>query len=193
MVRDDAGGDGSVTALLIVRAEGPGDAEAIAAVHREAFDDEAEARLVDALRAGGRFGADMSLVAATAAGEIVGHVVFSWAALTVAGRSIRTVALAPLGVRPGVQRRGVGTGLVREGLRRLRQLGVEAVVVLGDPAYYRRFGFRAALAAGLASPYAGPHLQALVLVSGALVDGCEGTLAHAPEFAALTAPEPASP
>jgi len=57
--------------------------------------------------------------------------------------------------------------------------------VLGDPAYYARFGFSQALAAPLASPYAGPHLQALALVPGTLSSARRGRIIYPPPFDAL--------
>ena len=84
----------------------------------------------------------------------VGHVLLSRMTAPV-----RALALAPLAVATDWQRRGIGTALVEAALERARAAGSQAVFVLGDPAYYRRFGFRADLAAGFASPYAGPHLM----------------------------------
>lgn len=72
-------------------------------------------------------------------------------------------ALAPLAVAPDQQRRGVGTALIAAGLARAEAEGVGFVNVLGDPAYYARFGFRADLAEGLAVPWAGSHFMGLCL------------------------------
>lgn len=91
-------------------------------------------------------------------------------------------ALAPVSVAAAERRRGIGDRLIRAGLRRLGDDGVRAVIVLGDPAYYGRFGFRAELAAGFASPYAGPHLMALAL-RGDLPRA--GEIVHAAAFARL--------
>ncbi|MBA2894099.1 GNAT family N-acetyltransferase [Nonomuraea soli] len=108
------------------------DREAVWQVEAEAFERPDEADLLARLDPDKAF----SLVA-TVDGEIVGHVLFTW--LPVGEH--RALALAPLAVRPGVQGKGVGGELVRQGLARARALGAPAVVVLGDPAYYGRFGF----------------------------------------------------
>lgn len=80
----------------------------------------------------------LSLVAVDG-GDLVGHVAFTRCG--VGGRSERVDMLAPLAVAPARRREGIGGALVREGLRRLTAAGGAAVLVLGDPAYYRRFGF----------------------------------------------------
>lgn len=134
----------------------PRDAAAIRSVLEEAFAGAAEARLVEALRADG----DLVTALVAGADDIVGYVAFSRLAVD---DGTRAAALAPLAVSPAHQRRGVGAALVRAGLARLRSCGEELVLVLGDPAYYRRFGFTVAVARDLATPYDGPHLMALGL------------------------------
>lgn len=79
-----------------------------------------------------------SLVA-TVDNQVVGHVAFT--ACAVEGSDVNASLLAPLAVMPQWQRQGVGSALVNAGLRRLRDEGVVAVFVLGDPAYYSRLGF----------------------------------------------------
>ena len=117
---------------MVIRVEEAEDVPAIRTVHQAALRDQ-EARLVDLLRAGSGYGP--SLVAEVG-GEVVGHVLFSEADL-IEGDARRTVlTLAPLSVLPEHQGRGIGSALAREGLGRVRL----PVTVLGDPAYYARFG-----------------------------------------------------
>ena len=153
---------------LQVRAERDADIAAIRTVNREAFGGEAEGELVDALRANGD--AAVSLVAETDAG-VVGHILFSHLPIRAPGTEVAAVALAPMSVLPRWQRRGVGSALVRTGLERCRNAGVEAVVVLGHPTYYPRFGFSAHLAEQLQAPFSGSTFMALELVPGALREG----------------------
>ncbi len=171
---------------LIVRSEGAPDHAAIRRVHDAAFGREAEGRLVDALRAAGCFSPDMSLVGVAAGSEIVAHVLHSTVDLEVDGVAVPAAALAPVAVLPAFQRRGVGTQLVREGLHRVRLLGYRAVVVVGDPAYYGRFGFSPDLAAPIASPYAGPYHQAIELEENALSSARAGRVVYPPAFAAVS-------
>ena len=163
---------------MVIRDEGPADAPAVRALVEAAFGRPLEADLIDRLRADGD--AAISLVADDG-GEVVGHVLFSGMAAP-----FRALALAPVSVAPHRQRSGVGTRLIRAGLDRARAGGWRGVFVLGDPAYYRRFGFDPALALGFASPYAGPHLMALALGGGDL-PATGGRIDHAPAFAALAA------
>lgn len=100
------------------------------------------------------------------AGEITGHLVFSrlWA-----DSNNLYAALGPLAVRPDVQRAGTGDRLTRVGLETAKEFGAHAVVVLGHPAYYPRFGFTAQAAQNLSSPYSGlAAFMALEIEPGAL-------------------------
>lgn len=124
-----------------IRLERPEDAATIHALTDAAFNgipfsDGTEAAIIDALRAAGAL--TLSLVA-TEGGEILGHVAFS--PVTINGQAGDWYGLGPVSVWPAHQRKGVGQALIREGLRRLRDLGAGGCVLLGDPAYYRRFGF----------------------------------------------------
>lgn len=124
-----------------IRPERPEDATTIRALSDAAFkgmpfSDETEAAVIDALRAAGAL--TLSLVA-TKGDEILGHVVFS--PVTINGEAGDWYGLGPVSVWPDHQRAGVGQALIREGLRRLQSLGAGGCVLLGNPAYYRRFGF----------------------------------------------------
>jgi len=160
-----------------------GHAAEIAKVVRTAFaqrygSGDGEVGLIEALRADGDVLVEM---AALEKDEIVGHVLFS--RMTADPPASQIAALAPVAVRIDRQNQGIGDVLIRAGLAACREKGIDAVIVLGDPPYYRRFGFDPALAAHLASPYAGPHLQALEFRAGALRD--VRTVAHAPAFARM--------
>ncbi|WP_446326659.1 GNAT family N-acetyltransferase [Burkholderia pseudomallei] len=126
---------------VTLRGERAGDAAALARVIVAAFADEPqggqfERRIVDALRVDGRL--SVSLVAVRD-GRLVGHVAFSPVAIGAGGEGWH--GLAPLAVWPGCQRQGIGAALVRAGLDALRRAGARGCVVLGEPAYYARFGF----------------------------------------------------
>lgn len=119
-----------------IRAEEPADQIAVRAVEEAAFEAPGEADLVDALR--GEPGV-ISLVAELA-GEIVGHLLLS--PVRVEGpRTSQALALGPMAVLPGHQNRGIGSALVRASLEQARASGAPAVIVLGHPDYYPRFGF----------------------------------------------------
>jgi putative acetyltransferase len=155
----------------IVRLERPDDADQICAVHRQAFGQDAEGQLVDALRRDGDH--RVSLVAEVDAGgrrTLIGHVLFGRLDIVEAATTGLTpsLALAPVAVLPEWQRKGIGSRLIRRGLETCREAGFRSVVVLGSAQYYGRFGFRPELAARFECVYAGEHLMALELVPGGL-------------------------
>ena len=128
---------------MVIRPERPADREAISALITEAFlrtEHSAgnEAKIVEELREAGCL--TLSLVAIED-NQIVGHVAFS--AVTVDGRSCGWFGLGPVASAPSRQRQGIGSALVEAGLHILRSQGARGCVVLGEPAYYGRFGFTA--------------------------------------------------
>jgi len=145
--------------MLSIRAANPRDRDAIRKVEEQAFGQSAEAGLVDALVAAGD--AVVELVAEDE-GQIVGHILFSRVFVNDGARKFSAVALAPLAVEPSFHRSGIGGALVREGHVRLKEAGERLSVVLGDPAYYGRFGYTHARAAGFESEYQCDALQAVV-------------------------------
>jgi putative acetyltransferase len=166
---------------VLIRAEQPGDEAGIRAIHTASFPTPAEARLVGLLRASGRL--HVSLVAEI--GDVmIGHVAFS--PVTVAS-GIAGAGLAPIAVTGPYRRQGIGAALVRQGLDACRVANFGWVVVLGEPAYYARFGFRLASEFGLSDEYrGGSAFQAMELIDGALPAGA-GLVRYAHEFAALGA------
>src|SRR5947209_5294987 len=116
------------TVNVEVRVETPEDLEAVREVNRQAFGKEDEARLVDALRDGGY--ARLSLVAEKG-GRVVGHILFSDLPIITQAGTLHALALAPMAVLPSRQYQGIGSRLVREGLRACAEAGYRIVVVLG--------------------------------------------------------------
>jgi putative acetyltransferase len=127
---------------------------------KSAFGQADEADLVHALEADGDL---LAALVAEVDGVAVGAIAFSRVWLEHEGERVPAAALAPLGVTPAFQRRGVGAQLMREGLQRMQDQGERVILVLGDPGYYRRFGFSVALAEKVEAPWSGPHFQALTL------------------------------
>ncbi|KVN06555.1 GCN5 family acetyltransferase [Burkholderia diffusa] len=130
--------------IVTLRDERASDVDAIGRVIVAAFASDPqhgqlERRIVDTLRAEGML--SVSLVAERDE-RVIGHVAFS--PVSIGGEpagSQQWYGLAPLAVLPECQRQSIGAGLVRTGLDALRRLGARGCVVLGDPAYYARFGF----------------------------------------------------
>jgi len=129
------------------------------------------------------YNARVSLVAEEG-GRVVGHVLFSDLAIVTKGGTIEALSLAPLAVVPERQRRGIGSMLVRGGLRVCEESGHRIVVVLGHPEFYPRFGFSAKMAERLSSPYSGPAFMAAELVPSVL-RGVTGEVVYPPPFGEL--------
>ena len=166
--------------MTIIREERQDDAERIRAVNLAAFDTTVEADLVDALRE--RATPLISLVAEDD-GKIIGHILFS--PVTLANNpTLALMGLAPMAVLPPRQRQRIGSRLVREGLERCRDLGAAAVVVLGHPEYYPRFGFSSAARLSLSTEYDVPDDAFMIreLRAGAL-SGLSGLIRYHPVFA----------
>jgi putative acetyltransferase len=171
-----------------VRAEKLEDIEAIHRVNVAAFGRESEADLVDQLRG---VASTLSFVAVESE-QIVGHIFFSPVVILQSGRSaiageyaddLLILGLAPVAVLSDYQRQGIGSWLIRHGLKECARLGVKAVVVLGSPDYYPRFGFIPAKVKGLGCKYLVPDeaFMVLELESGAL-EGCAGVVEYRSEF-----------
>lgn len=172
--------------MITIRAELTEDRTAVRRVNEGAFGRTTEADLVDALRAAA---APLLSLVAEEDGEVVGHLLFSPVTVETACPSDAVPALllglAPVAVLPEWQNRGVGSQLVREGLQACRKLGATAVVVLGHPEYYPRFGFVPASRFGLTCEYPVPDdvFMAQELVPGALTE--PGLVRYHPAFAAV--------
>lgn len=158
---------------MLIRDEEERDRAAVRDIVAAEFDTGAEADLVDALR--DQAEPIVSLVAEED-GAVVGHALFTPVTLD-GDPDAKLMGLAPLAVSPAHQGKGLGSALVREGFERCKALGFGAVVVLGHPEYYTRFGFSPAAPRGLRSEYAVPDdaFMALELEPGALA-GRSGTV-----------------
>lgn len=184
---------------MIIRAEKVDERAAIRHVNERAFERAGEADLVDALRRE----ADpfVSLVAADG-GRVVGHICFSPVEIEAAdavqveahsedagaksAAAGTVLGLAPMAVTPERQRQGIGSMLVEKGLTACRERGTAAVVVLGHPDYYSKFGFVPAAKYGLRCEYDVPSeaFMAVELTPGVLA-GNGGIVRYHPAFGRL--------
>jgi putative acetyltransferase len=164
-----------------IRRAAPADWAGIRNAHLHAFQSQLEADLVEKLEADGD--ACVSIVAEDC-GMIVGHVLLSRMTVDADGESLRAMGLGPVAVIPARQNQGIGIALVEAAVEAARESGEHMLFVLGEPAYYGRFGFRIDRARPFASPYAGPHFQALALVE--LPPVKSGSASYADAFAGLS-------
>jgi putative acetyltransferase len=170
-----------------IRSEIPEDIPDIFEVNLQAFGQDSEARLVDALRDNGDFIGALSLVAVH--GErIIGHILFPPIAIASEQGAVAALALAPLAVHQDYQCQGIGAALIEEGLKECQRLGHRIVIVVGHPKYYPQFGFTIAREFGIAAPFSCPDeaFMAIALVPGAL-NGISGTVLYPPAFEAVGA------
>lgn len=144
---------------VMIHERNPDDINAVRALLEQSFPSDAEAQLVDALRRSGNL--SISLVAELAGG-IIGMAAFS--PVLVKGKTEAAgPGLAPVAVAPQFQKTGIGSRLIREGVCKARAKGYPFIVVLGEPHYYRRFGFEMAAAYSLQSPYPAEYFMVLFL------------------------------
>ncbi len=161
-IRHDAAGDEAAIRALTA-----------AAFHNMPHSDGSEAEIVDRLRASGALA--LSLVAENSDLAIVGHIAFS--RVTISDGSADWYGLGPVSVIPTVQRTGIGTRLIEAGIADLQRRDARGIVLLGDPDYYRRFGFEHDPALRYPGPPA-QYFQRRVLTG----DPPSGTVSYAPAF-----------
>ena len=166
--------------MPIIRPETPADFAAIRYINQEAFGQAAEADLIERLRVRGQL--VLSLVA-EADGQLVGHIAFSPVGVEVNPATVAVAGLAPMAVLPAHQRGGVGSLLVKTALAQCHVLGYDAIVVLGHPDYYPRFGFVPASRFGLRCEFEVPDevFMAQELRPNALAE-CAGLVRYQSEF-----------
>lgn len=164
---------------MLIRPEEEKDIPAVYSVNAAAFGTSVEADLVDALRRRAR---PLISLVAEHSNAILGHIMFSPVSLT-GHPDLKLMGLAPMAVAPAHQRQGIGSALVRAGLERCKQSGFGAVVVLGHPEYYPRFGFLPSARFGIGCEYKVPEdvFMVLELQSGYL-SGVSGTIHYHPAF-----------
>lgn len=146
---------------IIIRNEQKGDQDQIHKVNELAFGQAEEANIVDVLRETCPEG--ISLVAEVN-NEIVGHILFTPAVIGSETDLIKGMGLAPMSVLPDYQNQGIGSQLVKEGLKIVKENGTAFVIVLGHPNYYPRFGFEKASKYYIKSEYKGIPDEAFMII-----------------------------
>lgn len=147
--------------MAIIRPELKDDYASIFAVHESAFKRTIEAELVNRLRTTNYYHSELSLVAEEDS-EVVGHILFTRVVIKDSNKTYPALALAPVGIKEAFQRKGIGSLLVEEGLKKAKYLGHKAVIALGDPKYYARFGFEQASTYEITPPASFPEEAFLI-------------------------------
>lgn len=163
-----------------IRPEEPSDALMVREVNEAAFGSSLEADIVEKLRENP---APLVSLVAEVDGELVGHIMFSPVTVK-GGHGAHLMGLGPMAVLPGRQRKGIGCELVRQGLSHCRNRGCDAVVVLGHPDYYPRFGFLPASRFGITSVYDVPdEVFMLIELRPGSLQGTSGQVIYSDAFA----------
>lgn len=167
---------------IVVRQESPTDYPEVYSLNIAAFKQRKEAKLVDHLRSSKSFIPELSLVACVN-DKIVGYILFTKINIVGNGNSAESLALAPISVLPELQRKGVGSILIKEGLNLAKKLGYKSVIVLGHEEYYPRFGFSPTNKWGIKPPFNIPEkfFLGLELEDNAFAD-MSGTVVYSREF-----------
>lgn len=164
---------------MIVRAENEDDFADVQSIHLSAFPEEGESRLVRGLRQNAQ---PVISMVAEIDGQLVGHILFSPVTLD-SKPSLQLMGLAPMAVAPSHQRQGIGSALVEAGLAQCRQNRHGAVVVLGHPKYYPKFGFVPSINFGIKSEYDVPAEAFMIVeLQKEYLADCGGTISYHEEF-----------
>lgn len=169
---------------ITIRLETPGDEPGVRRVNEAAFPGPEEADIVDEIRRLAPAGWQ-SIVALDGTGDIVGHLLLSPCPLEDDAGAIvgEVLALGPVAVLPPVQFRGVGSALIHAALSLAMARGVPAVVLLGYPSYYPRFGFVSARSVGFEPPaQAWPDAAWMARILPAWTEGLTGTVRYPKAF-----------
>lgn len=167
-----------------IRPELVEDVIAISEVNTLAFGGQNESRLVEAIRVSEFFVPKLSLVAVS--NEVIGHILFSIISIDTQNGTVPTLGLAPMAVKPEYQNQGVGSTLVREGLKKCADLGFEHVVVLGHPNFYPKFEFVTAKSKGIEPPFPVPDEVFMVYeIQDGSLKGINGKVKYPPAFDAV--------
>lgn len=165
---------------MLIRNETSADHFRVAEINRVAFGGEHEVELLNHLREPKLLIA--SLVAVDAQDHILGHILFSRVLIHTRAGDVPVASLAPMAVVPEMQRRGIGSALVRHGIKACRRAGESAIIVVGRPEFYPDLGFSHEVVRHLESPFAGEAFMGLDLVPGAL-SAIKGEVVYPAAFA----------
>ncbi len=167
--------------MVHIRKEFTEDYESVYSVNMRAFGQDTEAKLVNRLRE-----ADALLLSLVALidEQVVGHIAFSPVTITDEDREVEAIGLAPMAVIPEYQKKGIGSKLIEEGCKVLKEEGYYRVVVLGYAEYYSQFGFITAKKYGIRWEHECPDEAFMIksLREGAF-NGISGIVKFRPEFA----------
>ncbi len=167
--------------MVEIRLEQPKDLDEIRSLNNKAFGQPEEGRIVEKLR---KSCIGILSLVAISNNKIVGHIMFSPVTIETQEGGIEGMGLAPMAVLPELQNQGIGSNLVKEGLRIIRNTSCPFVIVLGHEKYYPRFGFQRASKYGLKSQWEGIPDEAFmaIIFDDSVMKGVSGIVRYRDEF-----------
>ena len=127
--------------MIKVREEIVEDYRAVREINDNAFGQPEEGRIVDKIR---KACEEIISLVAVEGEKVVGHIFFSPAEINHKGKTIKGMGLAPMAVHTEYQNKGIGTLLVNEGIKKVKEIECPFIILLGHEKYYPRFGFETA-------------------------------------------------
>jgi len=167
--------------MIKIREERAEDHEVVREIIDKAFGQPEEGRIVDKIRESCE--ETISLVAVEGE-KVVGHIFFSPALIKHNGKTIKGMGLAPMAVHPDYQNKGIGSLLVKDGIKRVRHTGCPFIIVLGHDKYYPRFGFEKASMYGIKPQWDGVPAEAfmVMILDKEKMAGVSGMATYRKEF-----------
>ena len=167
--------------VIKIRVERVEDYEAVRKINDKAFGQVEEGRIVDKIREACE---EIISLVAVEDEKVVGHIFFSPAVIINKGETIKGMGLAPMAVHPDYQNKGIGSLLVKEGIKRVKETGCPFIIVLGHDKYYPRFGFETASKYGIYPQWEGVPDEAfmVMILDKVTMSGVSGVATYRKEF-----------
>lgn len=167
--------------MLEIRKEMPKDYDSVRIINDLAFKQSKEGDIVDKLRENCK---DILSLVAVLEGKVVGHILFSPAQIKYRGKVRTGMGLAPMAVLPEFQNQGVGSGLIKEGIRQIKETDCPFIIVLGHEDYYPKFGFERASIYGLKSQWKSvpDEVFMVMIINKSVMSGITGIVEYRSEF-----------
>ncbi|MFC2094365.1 GNAT family N-acetyltransferase [Bacteroidota bacterium] len=167
--------------MVKIREERIEDFEAVREINNNAFGQPEEGRIVDKIREACE---EIISLVAVEGEKVLGHIFFSPAVINYNGKKIKGMGLAPMAVHPDYQNKGIGTLLVNEGIKKVKETGCLFIIVLGHDKYYPRFGFETASIYGIKPQWKGVPDEAfmIMILDKEKMTGVSGVATYRKEF-----------
>ena len=167
--------------MIKIREEKAEDYDAVREINDKAFGQVEEGRIVDKIR---ETCEEIISLVAVEGEKVVGHIFFSPTEITHNGKTIKGMGLAPMAVHPDYQNKGIGSLLIKEGIKKVKETGCSFIIVLGHEKYYPRFGFETASMYGIKPQWDGVPDEAfmIMILDHEAMAGVSGIATYRKEF-----------